>query len=54
MKFNKGLKQVHGIYEGKSRMGNKRGILQGPDYSKGRRDEQVQSGDTRNGIPRSR
>ena len=53
-KSNKGLKQVCGIYKGKSGTENKGDILQGPDYNKERRDEWVRSGDTGNGIARSR
>ena len=35
-------------------MENKGNVLQGPDYNEERRDERVQSGDTGNGIVRSR
>ena len=53
-KSNEGPKRVRGIYEGKSKMENKGNILQGPDYNEERRDEWVRSGDTGNGIARSR
>ena len=53
-KSNKGPKRVHGIYKGKFGTENKGGILQGPDYSKERRDKRVQSRDTGNSIARLR
>ena len=54
MKSNKGPKWVCGIYKGKSGTENKGDVLQGPDYNEERRDEQVRSRDTGNGIARSR
>ena len=54
MKSNEGPKWVHNNYEEKSRMEDRGGVLQGPDCNKERRDKQVQGGDTRNGIVRSR
>ena len=53
-KSNEGPKRVRGNYERGSEAEDKGNVLQSPKCNEARRDEQIQSGDTGNGIVRLR